>query len=304
MNVYKCTIRTHNVLISLQTDSKGLYDYIQKDPFLHAHIADAEILPGTSFQADFKIIHKSSRENQITMDERSLEIYANIPDVIKYSQIIFLLIPILEMFYEQNDIYSISGAAISNFENGLILLGGQRAGKSTLTSILTKDNTLSYFSDERLLLNSEGGIFLGGNKAISLRKNIAESEMFSTSEKGKFMVSSSTNKLYYFPETRRPKKAKLKYLCLIQLNNIPFYTVKLNNFDIKLQLYNNITQTIRSCLNPIINLEFATPSFDNKTLSNKRLRKIAKLIDTQDIEGYELNGSIEEIKKWIKRKII
>lgn len=305
MKIFKHGIYSHGVLINIHTDSRDFCNYLLSDPFLHAHISDLEILSNNYEQPDFEIIHKTSGKNTAYLTKQSIRIYTKIPDVVKFSQLIFLIIPIFELFYEKKGIYSISGAGISNDKHGLILLGGQRAGKSTLASILSINGGLNYWSDERILFNLDNGTFLGGNRMISLRKNITETKFFTRLLKNTPLhQSSSTDKIYYAPNTNKPHQVQLKYLCVVQINNIPLYSVKLTNLDIKLQLYNNITQTIRSCLNPIINLQYNTPSFDNNKLANNRLRKISNLIDSKNIEGYELNGSIGEIQKWIEKKLV
>lgn len=304
MKTFKYGLCSHEVLINIHTDSKDFSEYLFSDPFLHAHISDLEILPNGYVQPDFEIIHKTIEENRIYLTKHSLKIYTRIPHVVKYSQFIFLIIPILELFYEKKGICSISGAGISNDSRGLILLGGQRAGKSTLASILTINGRLNYWSDERVLISLDKGVFEGGNQRISLRKNIVETKIFTHLLKDTALQhSSSTDKIYYSPKLNRSHGVQLKYLCLVQINNIPFYSVRLTNLDVKLYLYNNITQTIRSCLNPIINLQYSTPSFDNDTLANNRLHQILNLVDSNNIEGYELNGSIEEIQKWLEQKL-
>ncbi len=303
MKPYNCNLISHKVIINIQTDSVDLFNFLQQDPILHSHIPDL-LINKTHKKYHFQIKHITNSHNKVVYKKRLIKIYTRVPETVKYSQFIFLILPILEYFYENIYLYSLCGAALSNNKKGIVFLGSQRSGKSTLTAILSGLDSLNYYSDERMILDLNSGEFLGGNKIISLRKNMIQNKtVIKLLKRFPIYESKSTDKVYYLPNKTRGINAKLKYVFLIQLNNTRFYTTKMTNFDVKLQLYNNITQTIRSCLNPIINLGFSTPSFDNDVLASTRLTKISCLVDQNHIEGYELNGTICDIRKWIKEII-
>ncbi len=201
------------------------------------------------------------------------------------------LITIIDYYLEYRrqleNIYSVSGSAVSKDNKGVLILGSTSGlGKTTLALNMCYSQKFKFIGDEKILLKSDS--IIGGIKSIQFNKTWLNDSVPKDFD-NKLIMESENVKINLIIQ---PSISKVGSGLEIE---------KWDSLKTNFHLYEELTRKIRGISRRISNYTYPLPSIDNEAIAMAR-SEFSRLI-SESVEAYSIKGNIEEVMQKINSLI-
>lgn len=291
--------------LRFETSDKEVINYLLKDPLPRNHIPGYKAVLKPKKQKTkhgfiFRHTYSLTRRAQIVRSA------ANVIDLITHSKIppgqfVFAFLPIFEKLYEEKNLYGFHAASLQINEWTVFLIGGTKAGKSTIAAKLHYDYGAKLISDEKTIIHINMKTIVESTETLSMRRSVFKGTHnilnLKDLRKHRWRRSLSTPKLYFLPRegVNCPLEVHKALFVFPHLGDVSLSVENINDFVLSYLLYDNITSTIRSCISLFVEDELPFPSQDNDLLAEKRARAIKRFLKEVPHRVIDITGTMPEV---------
>lgn len=309
---YSCNMIADGISINIHTTEPmflNLYKIYAKDSF-----SDVKIGQGIS-NSNLDIFYEATEETvQLDWTPKSVNIKAPWPLMNGGDNFLYLALPLIEAEKQRNNIVTLHAASCSLNESGILLLGKEGAGKTSIIYKLCADYHANLIGNDLTFLkgNSNGMELIGGTKFFFLRKASVEKSLphllnLLNSKQvdpwlNKVKVDASDIGISLEKKTSRLQKA---FYVHVDEKQEKTFTCSANSLANRLHLNENFSRYIRSSCNVLMDESYTywgyIPSFDNEQFCKNRHEMINDLYGKYDLKY--ISGKSADIAKQIHNEI-
>lgn len=298
-------ISSYRASLRFETSDREVIDYFLKDPLPRNHIPGYMATLRQKGEKDnpefiFRHTYSLTKKPQIVWLATNI-INVITPSKIPPGQFVFAFLPIFEKLYEEKNLYGFHAASLQINEWTVFLIGGTKAGKSTIAAKLHYDYGAKLISDEKTIIHIDMKTIVESTETLSMRRSVFKGTHnilnLKDLRKHRWRRSLSTPKLYFLPRegVNCPLEVHKALFVFPHLGDVSLSVENINDFVLSYLLYDNITSTIRSCISLFIEDELPFPSQDNDLLAEKRARAIRRFLKEVPHRAIDVTGTIPEV---------
>ncbi len=298
-------LTSHLATVKLVTNSDKLSDYLINNPMVGHHLPGIKI----SFASENEEhLYEALSYTMIVVDKvnrhlvtfnprkRTLYVLGILGQDFEEINLIYNLQQFFTRVHQELGLYHIHCGAVSFDTGAILILGGERAGKSTLVSKLCTCYGAKYLCDERAILaNKNSQIYwVGGNDVMSLREDILDYVDLKDFE-GLFenITGFSNKKLFLKIRSTQEENIPIKHVVFPRFSKVTKLTREINKNSSVYRIFADLSLEIHGVFGAFLSAGYAMPSLDTRRLRNSRL-EMANQIGESTIQ-WVCQGGITEM---------
>lgn len=253
--------------LTFKLRSKGdLLEDLVSDPFLRDYIPGVRINPADDSRYIISIMKNDKSSRWMSLGGNSATL--NVQKSFSTKDIISLIDYVLELWRQENGVYTVHGAAASFNGRGVLVIGGASGvGKSTLINTLCKIPGFVFWGDEKIMLDDSGNI-IGGIGATGR--------------------APAKIRLIIQPVIGAGKKLEFK---------------QWSGQKVDWHLYEELSRKIRGTSRRV-GKGLPIESVDTIGLASARSKLAQRLANSSDISSYTLYGDANSMTEFIKTRLL
>lgn len=306
---------SHGGVLVFRTNSIRLVRFLEGDPYIRHHIPNVRFVGKDRFASEFESVRTTSSfqidffesdllpEAQYDPVKRQLSVKGMLDRDYQEIMFAFHALQFFSYMYQKQGKFAIHAGAVGTEDGAILILGGEEAGKSTISALLTLDYGMRFLCDERAVIsaNKERAIWLGGNNVLRLR----ELESAGISPKKLLSKFTDVSKLSLvehktsFDVSRKVEgPLPIKHIFFLRLTSRN-KSLREHHFESAIySLYAALSEDIHGVWAPIPRAQFAMPSIDTSELCQKRLDFVLSLVNS-GVGLWKCHGNAEDLCKMI-----
>lgn len=308
------TLESHGCKLGLMTNSEKFYHFFKSDPFVRHHIPNLHfIIEGSDQLQSYYQIHfyETTGEPSVYLDENlsKLHVTGLLGQHFDVLTFVFVALQFFTRMYQEKGFFTLHCGAVTFGEKAILLIGGEAAGKSTITTHLCAQYRASYLCDERVLLsfNNHGVVSCaGGNTVLTLRPDAIDYMDMPTLANTFYELkdlSIAKHKISLLPRFNNLRSVPVEHIVFLRLSNrTPQIRTAFRETAIY-DLYSYLSEEIHGTRLAFLNVGFAMPSLDTQALRHQRLF-VAQAMGSSEIHMWKCEGSIEAICRMITDLVV
>lgn len=310
--MYKMLMRSCNSYVEIESDVdlyEMLKDKIDFIDFPEIHLEKCE----NNVNCKYKVKYINDNEKILDFKEYSVLIKYPIEEMENGLTVLFIAYPILEVNRRENKSLTCHCASVSINGKGILILGKEGAGKTTLALELCRKYNAKLIGNDLCVIdynNLDNLKLLGGTKYIflryeSIKRNIPELLKNFNILENENKFDTWTYKKKIFPKDLDIKTesniVSIDKIFMVHIDQEkPFFCKNANSLTDILYINENFSRYIRNTCTALINknniIDYI-PSLDNRDFYLQRKELINYLFDNEKIEY--LSGNLLEVSKYI-----
>lgn len=315
---FQCSIFLKEHGVNLYSDYDGIKaDVIRGNfiPFIPGYRSSNKPVQSN---LDMVYIPYPSFKIKLTNDNRKLIVWGPEDEIEKAQTIPYLIHFLTEQLRQQNDQFTIRGAAVSKNGKAILLIGKRGSGKTSVALELCRKYGYSLIGNDIVLIGQDdkGIYFLDGTKIMTLRFATVKNHNQDLQKffKGKKWQDEWITKINLLPEQLDIKEENKKtyiskaiYLHLFDDHKTPLFVKKHPDLYMgRLFLYEELSRYIRgTCIPAFVgekpDLSDYLQSIDKPFYHKKRKKIIDHIVDKIKLEY--VSGSMKKICRYLDRDI-
>jgi hypothetical protein len=308
-----------DTLLHIRTNSTRLLEFFRQDPFVRHHIPDVEIeddLPmdrdqGIDFFPPYELEFDETSEDPSAKFDPSLRCLSVSGMLDRdYEEIMFVFnaLQLFSRMYQEKEIFAVHSGGITFGAEAALILGGERAGKSTLTALLCSELGATYLCDERALASLINGRahWIGGNKVLRLRSLAdvrIDSECLRTVFRDVTGASVSDHKLCLEARLPHTDPIPVRHIFFVRLTSHESGIREHHRESAIYKLFATLSEDIHGLWCPILGTGYAMPSIDSVELCQSRLAMAQALADDR-IGLWQCYGEAWDVSQMISETVL
>jgi hypothetical protein len=228
---------------------------------------------------------------------------------VDYQEIMFVF-NIIQMFsysYQLNNTFGIHSGAVKIGDKVVLLLGGEEAGKSSITAMMCANFDSIFLNDERAIIKFDNDClkWLEGNSVLRLRE--IPSEINKTKFNNLFVniedKSKIQHKFTFGLNQITDGEFQITDIIFVRLSNYEKFMKSHHEESALYKLFAILSEDIHGSWAPILGAKFAMPSIDLDKLCQLRLKTSIDIVYKSNINLWTCKGSVNDICQMIVENI-
>ena len=252
---------------------------ISNSGFIKKYIPDISIQKIDSTDTNFKFLVTDDGKLSFTYDSNQALLKGQYKSDYSLNDLVTVIDYCLEYSRQLENIYTVSGSAISKNGEGILILGSTSGlGKTTLALNMCYSQGFKLIGDEKILLMDAS--IIGGIKSVQFNKEWLN-ESVPKDVNQKLLMENEIAKISLIVQPS------------ISKNSTGLEIEKWDQIKTDFHMYEELTRKIRGISRRISNYTYPLASIDNETIALSRSKfaeKISKSVDT-----YSIKGNLEEV---------
>jgi len=271
-------IKSLNTKVIVNCDKIIGLDIINSD-FIKKYIPEVEIKETDVNDIDFNLFISNIDKVKFSLQNNQAVLNGNYKSEYNINDLITVIDYCLEYRRQLENIYSVSGSAISKDGKGILILGSTSGmGKTTLALNMCYSQGFKLIGDEKILLTHDS--IVGGIKSLQFNKEWLNESIPKDIDK-KLIIE------------RENVKMSLVIQPSISKNSSGLEIEKWDQVKTGFHLYEELTRKIRGISRRISDYTYPLISVDNETISLLRSEFSNDL--SKSIDAYSIKGNLEDV---------
>lgn len=304
-------LTSHLASVELVTNSNKLIEYFVNNPMVGHHLPGIKVsfdsgkeqFLNKALSYTIVVIDKANR-HQVTFNPRKrvLYVFGVLGQDFEEINLVYNLQQFFTRIHQEMGLYPIHCGAVSFDSGAVLILGGERAGKSTLVSKLCSCYDAKYLCDERAILTQRNAqiVWIGGNDVMSLREDITD-YVDLKDFKGLFenITGFSNKKMFLKIRSIQEENIPIKHVVFPRFSKVSKLTQELNKNSSIYRIFADLSIDIHGVFGAFLSAGYAMPSLDTRKLRSSRL-EMANQIGASTIQ-WICQGDITDICNSIQK---
>lgn len=303
---FQLVLNSRGAKVALLTNSQGLCDYFRHSPFVRHHIAEYSVNEGVPTRSPSGrdpqpsrftiVVDDCSKACYVAYDRkiRTLSVTGRLGHDYDELTLTFNARQLFARAHQETGVFAVHAGAVKIDSGAVLLIGGERAGKSTSTAYLSANYGATWLCDKQALItiNTAGTTdWAGGNTVITLREDAYEYLPHNTLDDITLpnfrRLPTMGDKLNLEIAGRDPELIPITHVVELRLSQGQSKLKSRNRESSIHRVYAEMSDDIHGHYGSFLNIKYAMPSLDTPHLRKRRLSTAIALGASARTLGYE-----------------